>query len=123
MSLNPVFDVCNDVTGKPYDKMMCLFCQTAVTTPKETSAKPKRGRPKKDDADDFQDFIDVCRDHINYNTGKYTALHDEIGEKTKEQLKSEGYCFHGKCRQTFDREKNIYLKKTESRRGFREGNS
>ena len=46
--------------------------------PKETI---RRGRPKKDNDDDFQDFIDTCRNHVKYNTGKYTGLHGEIGEK------------------------------------------
>ena len=115
MSLNPVFDVGNVVTEKRFDKLLCLFCQTLVTAPKEP-AKPKRGWPKKDSADDFQDLIDVCHDHVKYNTGKYTALHNEISNKMKEQLKSERYCFHGGCRQTFDWDKVSISRKRKAQK-------
>ena len=107
MSLNPVFDVSNDVVEQAFDKTLCLFCQTAVTI-------NKRGRPKNVTAADYQDFIDACRDHVKYDTGKYTDLHAVIGHKTKDELKSDGYCFHGKCRQSFDRDKQCISRKRKN---------
>ena len=74
MSLKPAFDISQNVPPQPFDKTLCLFCQTVVEV-----SKNKQGRPKKDSSDDFQNFIDICSEHVKYETGKYTELNIEIG--------------------------------------------
>ena len=102
LHLNSVFKVDSNDTP-PFDKKLCMFCQKCVV-----SKTSKVGRPVKDDSNDFQNFIDTCRDHAKYETEKYKILQDEINGKTADFLKSEKYCYHPECRQKFNRDK-IYI--------------
>ena len=73
MSLDPAFELPKAVK-KVFDQTLCLFCQKVVPV------KPPKacGKPLNITANDFQDFIDACKEHQSVGTKKYTDLNEAL---------------------------------------------
>ena len=87
--------------GSPFLVELCMFCQKSLSSPQSST---NIGRSKKRNVSDYQQFIDACQKHHDYQTGLYTKLHETIKHKTAIDLLSSGFDYHSSCRQMFNRD-------------------
>ena len=86
MSLGAAFKL-KSAQGSPFLVELCMFCQKSLSSPESST---NFGRSKKRNVSDYQQFIDACQKHHDYQTGLYTKLHETIKHKTAIDLLSSG---------------------------------
>ena len=63
MSLEAAFKLKKDT---PFLVELCMFCRKSLSSPESNA-----GRSKKRNVSDYQQFIDACQKHHDYETGIY----------------------------------------------------
>ena len=80
---------------KDFDASLCIVCQKKVD-------KPKRGRPKKVDASNFDVFNKVFKILGDKGDVSYGHIYEVTKSKTSTNLKDENFCYHSNpCRTEF----------------------